>query len=146
MNDHTTLINLYLATCSELNFVWGFFLTAHIAMIAAIYGIERLRRLTILEICLFSIGYILFSAINFRAKFESYKLLSAIEKEIEISIRGSNLEILSKHFEGVELDDRIFLMWVAHIFAVVAIVLITIIKKYYSKDFRFNKRFDDNRK
>ena len=146
MCEPTSLINLFLATGNELNSLWGLFITAHIAIIAAVYGIERLRRLTILEICLFSIGYTLFSVINIRAKLESYKLLNVIAKEIKVSIKGSNLEILSKHFESVELDDRIILLWVVHVFAVVAIAIVAVTKKYYSKDSRFTKHFNVNRR
>jgi len=142
----TTLINLFVAIGNQLNSLWGFFITAHIAMIAAIYGIERLKRLTILEICLLGIGYIFFSVINIRAKLESYKLLSTVAKEIKVSVKGSNLEILSKHFEGVELDDRIIILWVVHVFTVVAIAIVAITKKYYSKDSRINKSFNVSRK
>jgi hypothetical protein len=146
MCEPTTLINLFVAIGNQLNSLWGLFITAHIVIIAAIYGIERLRRLSILEICLFSIGYILFSVVNIRAKLESYKLLNAIAKEIELSIKGSNLDILSKYFEGVELDDRIIILWVVHVFTVVAIAIVAVTKKYYSKDSRFTKHSNVNRR
>ena len=133
MGDSVTLINLFIATCNQIDSLWQFFVTVHLALVAALYGIERLRRLKNLEIIIFSTAYLLFSCINIRAKLDIYRLLIAIDKEIDINIKESNLEILRRYFSGVEYDDRVLVLLAVHIFSALAIATVVFINRYSSK-------------
>ena len=68
MGSELHLIALFMAIGSELNSLWQFFLSVHLALVASLYGIDRLSHLKKIDLFLLGTGYFMFTFINLRAK------------------------------------------------------------------------------
>ncbi len=124
MNAELQLIDLFIATGDQLDSLWQFFVTVHLALIASLYGIERLNHLKNIEVILFSLAYLVFSLINVRAKHDSYNLLISLENIItKVTLSGKYTE-LQDYFNDLVYSDRLIILWGVHFFSAIAIYAI----------------------
>lgn len=129
MQSGLTLISTFIAIGDQIDSLWQFFVSVHLAIIASLYGIERLNNLRTIETILFGFGYIIFSLINMRAKQQAYGLLINIENEINSSSSGLSIyPFLSEYFSNSSYDDRLLILWIVHAFAGISIVIILLFR------------------
>lgn len=122
------LLQVYVMAGDQLDALWEFFVTVHLAIAASLYGIERLRILKVHEYFLLSIGYLAFSIINLRAKHQAYEFLIAVELELEKILSTTEFQSLKDFFSNIEFTDRVHIVWIVHIATIAIIIALAITK------------------
>lgn len=118
------IVELFVIVGSRLDALWEFFVTVHLAVAAAVLGIERLSKPRTCEYTLLSVAYLAFSWINLRAKLAAYQLLVSVEQEAASILSGAQLENLHRLFLESEFDDRTAIAYTVHVATIVFIVIL----------------------
>lgn len=120
------LVNVYTSTGDQTDTIWNFFVTVHLAIIA-IGLIHKNVSLEFYHLIVATVGYGLFSWMNWRALGNNYELLTSIIKDIKI-LELENLNLYAEiSFDNY--DDRGLVNIIAHLIGG-AIFLIVFISAY----------------
>ncbi|MGH1377576.1 MAG: hypothetical protein ACRBB3_02025 [Alphaproteobacteria bacterium] len=109
-------LEYYIMVGDQINTLWEFFVSIHLAIIVASYAIRK-ADIGKIEYSILIISYLSFSAINWRAKYNAYTLLSAI-KNSKTDKNEASLPI-DLFFNGMYFDDRYAIITIIHIFSII---------------------------
>ena len=141
MIQEATLIEAILSIRSQIDFLWQFFVTAHIAIFALLFIYdEAVESLNVVARVFALAGIALFEWINGKALANTYMLLDAtMDQYRALYGEASRFQpAFFQHFVGQSFTDRPAMVLVTHSMALVVILLALLSREFIQT--RRNKR------
>lgn len=114
------LLDSFLVAEQNIDSLWQFFVSVHLAIFGAFFTIKTIRRH---QLSIFIASYILFTIINIRAKINEYLLYTSIAKELQTKL-DANSEILN-FYNNFDTSDRILILYTIHIISFIFILILS---------------------
>lgn len=147
MLQEATLVEGIMATRAQVDFLWQFFVTAHIAIFALLFIYdEAVESLNVIARALALGGIALFEWINGKALVNTYQLLDAFLDQYR-ALYGQQDRFeptFFQHFVQMNFEDRPAMVLVTHTTAFL-VVLLALISREFIQSRKKRRRVADNK-
>ena len=147
MLQEATLVEGIMATRAQVDFLWQFFVTAHIAIFALLFIYdEAVESLNFVARALALAGIALFEWINGKALVNTYQLLDAFLDQYRALYGQQDRyeQAFFQHFVQMNFEDRPAMVLVTHTTAF-AVVLLALLSREFIQSRRRRRKGADNR-
>lgn len=115
------LLEIYTLTAQNIDSLWEFFVTVHMALFAAFFYLHKVEKY---QLSIFFVSYVAFTLINIRAKINEYKAYNSIIEDMK-DMCVNNTTHVCGFFNDYSPNDRINITVLVHSAAFLAVLFLS---------------------